>query len=380
MSQKQLIERVAASAPVTDEQVEALDLGQAEAELLDAIVGEAPAARCPSARARWTGGIKRPRLALRVGAALAGATAAAALIFSGILFSGSEPGGDGRGGVAFAAEWIRIAEKNPRLLVTAPGWEVTRADERERDYGEMTFSDGTAELELFWYPIDSYSGFFRDRALDARARDEIELLGRTATLFEEGANTYSAMLRPGGETFVEIRGDVARRLDREEFLALLATIEAVDVETWLAALPASVVQPSDSLAAVEEMLEGIPVPPGLDLDSLAQGGTARDRYQLGARVTGTVACAWLARRMSGIRAGDSATVKRAEDALATAPNWPILLELADQGGWSKEVWDWAEDGRGSSGYGRDSTENPSGPLGCPRAEWRDVPNIDPRFR
>jgi len=379
MSQKQLIQRVADTAPVTDEQVEALDLGQAESELLDAIVAEAPVARRPSTRARWTDGMKRPRLALRVGAALVGATAAAVLIFSGIISSDDEPGSHGTGGVAYAAEWIRIAENNPRLLVAAPGWEVTRADEHERDSGEMTFSDGTAQLELFWRPIETYPGYFSDRAHEAD-ETEIELLGRTATLFDSGPGAYSAMLRPGGETFVEIQSDWNRRLDREEFLALLDTIEAVDVDAWLAALPASVVQPSDRVAAVEEMLEGIPVPPGLDLDALTQGETARDRYHLGALVTGAVTCAWLERKMSGLQAGDSAKVNEAEEALATAPTWPILLELEDQGGWSEGVWDWAEDGRGSTGFGRDTTENPSSALGCAREEWRDVPQVDPRFR
>jgi hypothetical protein len=374
MSQEDLIRRVANSAPVSDEQVEALDLEEAESELFDAIVDESPSVRRPTAGRGWTARLGRPRFALRMGAALAGAAVAAALIFSG-----NEPGSDDSAGVAYAAEWIRIAEENPRLLVTAPGWAVIRADESKPDYGEMQFTDGTAELDLHWYPIESYSGFFRDRAVDAD-ETEIELLGRTATLFEDGYGNYSAMLRPGGDTFVEIRSDVNRRLDREEFLALLDTIEAVDVDTWLAALPASVVQPVDRVAAVEEMLEGIPVPPGLDLESLTQGDTARDRYQLGALVTGAVTCGWLERRMSALQTGDSAKVKEAEDALASAPTWPILLEMRDQGGWSQEVWDWAADGRGSSGFGRNTTENPSSSLGCPRGEWRGVPQIDPRFR
>jgi hypothetical protein len=261
--------------------------------------------------------------------------------------------------------------------VTAAGWEVTRADEYKRDYGEMTFSDGTAELELFWYPIDSYSGFYGDRAHDAEVT-KFELLGRTATLFDTGSGTFSAMLRPGGDTFVEIRGDVSGQLDRAAFQELLGSLEAVDVDSWLAALPPSVVQPLDRVAAVDEMLEGVPLPPGFDVDALKQGETARDRYQLGALVTGAVTCAWLERRMSGLASGDTARVSEAEAALATAPSWPILLEMEDQGAWSQEVWDWAEDGRGSSSYGRNTSENPVGSLGCPAREWRDVPQIDPR--
>jgi hypothetical protein len=374
MSQEKLIQRVADSVPVTDDQVEALDLQQAESEFLAAIMGESPSARRPSTGPGWSARLRQPRVALRAGAALAGAAVAAALIYSG-----NEPGGDRTAGVAYAAEWIRIAEQNPRLLVTASGWEVTRADESRPDYGEMTFTHGTDDVDLHWYPIESYPGFFQDRVSDAD-ETEIDVLGRTATLFEDDYDNYSVILRPGGDTFVEVRSDADRTMDREGFLALLDTIEAVDVDTWLAALPPSVVQPVDRVATVDEMLEGIPVPPGLNLDSLTQGETARDRYQLGALVTGAVTCAWLERRMSGLQAGDSAKAKEAEDALATAPSWPILLEMRDQGGWSQEVWDWADDGRGSSGYGRNSTKRPVGALGCSPANWRGVPTIDPRLR
>lgn len=375
MNKEKLLQKVADSAPVTDNEIEAFDLTQAESELLVAIMGESPSAKRPTAGPGWATRLGRPRIALRVGAVLSVAAVAAALILSG-----NEPGGDDTAGVAYAAQWIRIAEENPRLLVTASGWEVTRADESKPDYGEMTFTRGSDDLDLHWYPIESYADFFRDRAADDASVTEIEVLGRTATLFEDGYDNYSAMLRPGGDTFVEIRSDYDRTMDREEFLALLDTIEAVDVNTWLAALPASVVQPVDRVATVKDMLEGVPVPPGLDLDSLAQGDTARDRYQLGALVTGAVTCAWLERRMSGLQAGDSAKVKEAEDALATATKWPILLEMRDQGGWSQEIWDWAADGHGSSGFGRNSTERPVGALGCSPDNWRGVPSIDPRFR
>jgi hypothetical protein len=82
--------------------------------------------------------------------------------------------------------------------------------------------------------------------------------------------------------------------------------------------------------------------------------------------------------MAGLQTGDSARVKEAEDALATARTWPILLEMEDQGAWSQEVWDWAEDGRGSTSWGRNTTEYAVGSLGCrPGGVWRDVPHVDP---
>ncbi len=316
----------------------------------------------------------RARLALRVGAALA-AVAAAAIV----LFGLDEPRREVAGTPAYAAEWIRIAENNPRLLVTAPGWEVTRADELRHDEGETEFANGSANLAVHWYPIESYHFFFNDRAHDTD-QSQIQLLGRTATLFDTGYGSYSVMFRPGGDTFVEITSDDDRTMGRQEFEDLLETVEPVDVNTWLAALPASVVQPTDRAATVDGMLKGVPVPPGLDLSELKQSATVRDRFQLGALLTGAVTCEWLHQRMSGLQAGDTAKVRQAEDALATARQWPILLEMRTEGGWAQEIWDWAADGRGSSGFGPNSTENPTSALGCPREDWRGVPPVDPSIK
>jgi hypothetical protein len=63
-------------------------------------------------------------------------------------------------------------------------------------------------------------------------------------------------------------------------------------------------------------------------------------------------------------ADDVAKFKQADDALAKARTWPILLEMNDEGAWSQAIWDWAADGRGSSGFGPNSTETPVGALGC----------------
>jgi hypothetical protein len=58
-----------------------------------------------------------------------------------------------------------------------------------------------------------------------------------------------------------------------------------------------------------------------------------DRYQLGAAVTGTVACMWIADWGHARAAGDTAAVRRAIAAMATAPRWPILREMAREGAW-----------------------------------------------
>ena len=372
MSQEQMIRTVAETAPVTDADVAVLDLEQGESELLEAIMNDPAREPRPVLRAGRASGLRQRRFAVRMGAALAGAAVAAALVLSG-----NEPGGDDGGDVAYAANWVRIAEDNARLLVTAPGWQVTRADEYRPNSGEMTFSNGKHEVDVYWQPAEYYEADARDPSY-AKPNREIDVVGREATLIRyEGSTEYIVLLPPEGPTYIEIRGDLG---SEEAYLDLIGSIERTDVETWLSALPESVVRPVDRVATVDEMLEAIPLPPGFDVASLRNGETVKDRYQLGALVTGAVTCAWLERRMSGLASGDTARVNEAEAALATAPTWPILLELEPQGAWSQEVWDWAEDGRGATSWGRDTTENPVGSLGCHARVWRDVPQVDPRAR
>lgn len=54
---------------------------------------------------------------------------------------------------AYAEELLAVARAAPRLLVTADGWSVVRADEFSIDYGEIQFSDGEAFLDLHWRPV-----------------------------------------------------------------------------------------------------------------------------------------------------------------------------------------------------------------------------------
>jgi hypothetical protein len=67
---------------------------------------------------------------------------AAVFVCAALLLFGSSLGGTGGGRPEFAAAAIRVAEANPRLLVTAPGWKIVRANEFEPDAGELIFSNG----------------------------------------------------------------------------------------------------------------------------------------------------------------------------------------------------------------------------------------------
>lgn len=336
MTDEQLDQIVAAASPVAEADVAAFDFGAAEADLLREILAAPASAPAPPARLDER---RRRRMlprstAPRTIAALVGVAAAATLAFVGI----TSIGGDSR--QAFAAEAIRIAEANPRLLVSAPGWSVVRADEFTIDDGEMTFSDGEGHLDVHWRPARTYESYLRDRGVKGNARTELTLLGRPATMFRYADSTdFTTLLRPQGPTFVEVRGDLG---SRERYLALLRSLRAEDVETWLAAMPANAVRPGSRAKVVDEMLEGVPIPPGLDLTALREGDTVSDRYQLGAQVTGAVACGWLARWTRATAAGDAAVASEAVRAMATSRTWPVLHEMNDEGDYPEVLWSYAD--------------------------------------
>jgi hypothetical protein len=246
----------------------------------------------------------------------------------------------GRGGeTAWAAELVRVAQAAPRLLVGDPGWKVTRADQFSADFGEMTFSDGDRVLELRWQPAQEYQPLVRDRAASSDLRDTAPVEGVQATLFRyEGTNDFTAIWLHG-RSVLEARGIAS---DVAEFRTALAALHAVDVDAWLSAMPESVVKPQNRAEVVEEMLAGIPLPPGFDVAALRRGDAVRDRYQLGAQVAGAVACAWIERWVAAGHAGDEAVTRGALEAMATSRSWPVLREMEDEGDYPEVLWEYAD--------------------------------------
>jgi len=126
--------------------------------------------------------------------------------------------------------------------------------------------------------------------------------------------------------------------DREAFEERLDWLTRVDSQTWLDAMPAKVVKAADHDAAVREMLRGIPVPEGFRPSQIPDEGLTTDRYQVGASITGIVSCLWFRQWGEARRTGDSAAEAEAEKAMATSRHWPILREMARDGGYSPLVW------------------------------------------
>ena len=269
------------------------------------------------------------------------AGAAAGIVAGGLLLT--QPFGSHET-TAWAADALAVAESAPRLLVTADGWEVTRADEFSIEDGEMTFAgpDGQ-ELSLAWGTDDS--GGYHDRldewSNDAQRLNDTTVAGHQAAVFQTGSpqQAHFVVLWPERHYGVEARGDFP---DLNAFIDIAATIEPVDVDTWLSAMPPTVVKAESRAAAVQQMLADIPLPAGLDTSSLAGDGSVTDRYQLGAHVTGPIACAWIEQWVDATRTGDTQAAQEAIDAMATSHNWDILLEMETQGGWSHVVWELAD--------------------------------------
>lgn len=290
--------------PIRDE---ALEFDDAFAALREEIVARPVVARArPPRRRRWL-----------VPPAVAAVAAAVALV----VFFVPADGGTER---AWAAPLVKVAESVPRLLVGE--WQVTRADEFEVGQGEMDFTDGARTVQLSW----------------RKGGDPIQKDG----IIGWEQQGYALALR--GEAAAEAR----------------AQLRAVSVDEWLGAMPASVVRPDESDKAVDELVRGLPLPPGFDRSALGTGGAARDRYQLGVQVVAAVACGWLDRWVNG----DATARKEAVAAMQTAREWPVLKQMERDGAYGEVLLQYvdamAADGKIVGGKPLSVEESYEGALGC----------------
>ena len=243
--------------------------------------------------------------------------------------SGSEQGSYGE------SETRRDA---PLLLITEEGWKVSRADEYGVKMGEVSFTNGEQGIELFWRPAKTHDSYVQDRA-DASTSYDITIAGQEGILFQYDGTTSFTALWLDGPLSLELRGDFETI---EDYRAVAATLAFVEEETWLAALPERTITPSERASVVDEMLSDVPVHPRVDIEKLKTQHTVNDRYQLGARVTGAVACAWIKQWVTATGNNDDAAAREASEAMATSHRWAILVEMKSQGGWSEVLWEYAD--------------------------------------
>jgi hypothetical protein len=354
MSTREIDTALAAANPVSRAAVAELPLAAAEEELLRAIVAEPQAGR--------SGQRTHPRRARRRRLALVSAAVAAAGLFLAVLGTGDRRDGPAS---AFGAELVRFAESSPLLLVQAPGWTVDYADEQSTAEGEMRFrNDATGTADLNWRP-GPLAPWVRDRAASATRSTTAPVLGTTARVFQyEGG-------RPGDRDVTALWVDHGRVLEfRSQVAGLasfkqrLASLHRVDADTWLSALPPSVVKAASRDTVVKQMLKGIPLPPGFDASRIPAAGLTKDRYQLGAAVAGTVACTWFQRWSHARASGNRASVRTSIAALATAGDWPIVREMSKQGGYPQVLEEYAAAMPSGRWYGRPLEGDVNSGLGC----------------
>lgn len=243
----------------------------------------------------------------------------------------------------YAAAAVKVAEANPRLLVTAPGWSIVHAHSFEVDSGILeyryrnraAYGPDAHGLHLSWYPARLYRSVLRERRRD-RTAETSTVLGRRATTFldhRRGGSDYFTVLPPQGKVFVEL----SAALDESEYATVLRSLRAVGVDRWLAAMPWEVVQPAARSGVIARMLHGVPLPPGFQTDSLEAETHFTDRFQLGQAVAGAVACGWLESWYLATRSGDDATARQAVEAMSGARHWPVLLQMVQEKGFEGDV-------------------------------------------
>lgn len=375
---------MAAANPLPERQALRLALERAEIELIEEIVAipvsahrRQPPRRFALSRRHLAPRHLAPRrrvagaLALMATAAVAGAAIALLPI-----------GGSGNGPVpAFAAALVRFANASPLALLRLPDWHVVYADEEPDGFGEMDFVRGPAdgngtprgasphreasyagrEASLTWQPLTPAG---RKQILTGHQNAQTGL-GATARRFvvegrSHGWLDISAFFIYQGRD-LRYRATVT---DVAMFRAQLRALVPVGTSTWLRAMPPSVVRTADSGEAVRAMLKGIPLPPHFDAARIRGARLVHDRYQLGTAVTGTVACMWIAAWSRARASGDTAMVKRSIAAMATAPHWRILHQMARQGAWPQVLIGYAKAMPRGTWAGRPLTGDVNSGLGC----------------
>lgn len=334
---------------LTDEAVGRLPLSRARAELLEDIMATAPIESVTDAP------VRRPR---RRGTLLAVGTAAAtvAALFAvpALLNSADTPArqqsapADGRQSApavgrpstatkAAAPAAPPAAVTGDRLMLIAPGWTLEYTYE---GYGslEAQYVNGDQRFDLMRGPADQYASYYEDRRhipATPTSGEPVTLLGQPGEMWAYSANDHTTIGVVQQGWYPEVRGF---GMDQAAYLELLGQVRAVSDAEYEAALPESFVTDAERRRVINEMTADMTLPPGFGVSS-----DQSDRYQLGAEVSGAVACAWLQRWNKGRETGDEQLVATAAAALAGARDWAVLKEMQPVGDYPEVLWQIVDD-------------------------------------
>jgi len=223
-----------------------------------------------------------------------------------------------------------------RAVLTREGWSVDYVQDHPEHGGELSYRKGQQRLEISWRPAALYDDFVADRN-DIGTPVEVDVLGKTSLMWAYSRRDHTVIRPVEGDHTLEVRGS---GMGERAFRALLAELRLVDSDGFRRALPDEVILDDERPAAIAEILADVPPPDGFEASAVRSHELTR--YQLVADVTGAVTCAWIERFRSARAAGDAAAVRQARDALGTARDWAALREIADDGGWSDAVWQYAD--------------------------------------
>jgi hypothetical protein len=321
----------------------------------------------PGVAAAETNMFARRRYRWRLVAGLAvclGAAAALLLGLNGAAVGPTSP--------AYAQGAIALAEQNPRLLPTEPGWTLSYAYVQP-DRAITRFNRDGLEIDVWWNRTQYYP--FADPSHPVLPSgsplhlENVEVQGQPAAfVFDAARDDFRLIFPPDGDHYVYLIAGASggAKLSRNEFLAEVQSMQTADVDTWLAALPPDLVQPVDQAAAVDSMLKGVPVPTNVDVEALRSEDLAMDRSQLGVFVTRTVACGWLSQWADARRLGDSQSARLAVEAIGSSRDWAALEQVDDAEGLPRTLSEVAEQ----------MTSDPQALL-KPEEAYVGAPGVDP---
>jgi hypothetical protein len=274
-------------------------------------------------------GPRRRRPGRRRAVVLLAAAATVAVALTGVFFpKGSSPIAPMS---AYGAEFRAVTDATPRLVVDDPAWKIDDIPVFRANEGEIRFARGQQKLQVNWIPTGLYEGRLnqqRDPGVKWH-RTPIEVLGQKGTVHQRGGSTdLTTLLPPKGPYFLEIRADVG---SVAAYRNLVTKLKTVDTDTWLDAMPDTIVKQSDAPRVIDEMLADVPVRPGLDRTPFLKI-LVLDRYQFGAKLTEAVACGWFEQWAVAKKAGDKAKMKQATAVIQGSRNWKILQEMDAMGG------------------------------------------------
>lgn len=264
-------------------------------------------------------------------------------------------------------EDVAALEAVPTLL-PPDGWSITslttHGDDGNRSPGgQMTMTDDRDEhprLQIDWGPASDYASYvslwLSGEPVETTAAGQPAVrtqLGTDCAAVSQCTGPKQDVPGPDdtdtGYRAAFVLGDLALGVESrfpdddpahaETFDAILAALTPAPPAQWMQELPDDIVTPSQHPAFVDAALADIPLPPGFDPAPLRTSTVLTDRFGAGADITGPVVCRWIETWVDGMNEGDPAAVQAAADAMTTANDWDILVEMSETSiNWPGLIW------------------------------------------